>query len=73
MRVRYDDARTRALLGRAIAPAALPRYFGRLVDYALLARWGAGALGRAHALELAAPGAGAVEADAAALLERAAA
>lgn len=40
MRVRYDDSRTRAALGPAIAPAPLPDYFDRLVDYALLADWG---------------------------------
>jgi long-chain acyl-CoA synthetase len=51
MRVRYDDARTRAALGPAIAPAPLHTYFDRLVDYALLARWGARPIGRAGALD----------------------
>ncbi|MDP8968302.1 MAG: SDR family oxidoreductase [Actinomycetota bacterium] len=73
MRVRYDDAGTRATLGRAIAPAPLPEYFDRLVDYALLARWGARALGRARALDVVAPRCRAAEAAAADLLQRAAA
>ena len=51
MAVRYDDARTRAALGPAIAPAPLGTYFDRLVDYALLARWGARPIGRAGALD----------------------
>jgi long-chain acyl-CoA synthetase len=51
MRVRYDDARTRAALGPAIAPAPLHEYFDRLVDYALAARWGARPVGRAAALD----------------------
>jgi len=51
MHVRYDDARTRAALGAAIAPAPLHEYFDRLVDYALLARWGARPIGRAGALD----------------------
>jgi long-chain acyl-CoA synthetase len=51
MGVRYDDARTRAALGAAIAPAPLHTYFDRLVDYALLARWGARPIGRAGALD----------------------
>ena len=66
MRVRYDNARSRAALGPAIAPAPLADYFDRLVDYALLARWGARPIGRAGALDAlpqgrhsgAAPGAG---------------
>jgi long-chain acyl-CoA synthetase len=67
MRVRYDDARTRAALGPAIAPAPLPAYFDRLVDYALLARWGRRGLGRAAALDtLLAPAAAGVTARAAA-------
>ena len=49
--VRYDDAHTRAALGEAIAPAPLHTYFDRLVDYALLARWGARPIGRAGALD----------------------
>lgn len=51
MNVRYDDSRTRIALGPGLAPAALPEYFDRLVDYALLARWGRRALGRAEALD----------------------
>jgi long-chain acyl-CoA synthetase len=51
MRVHYDDAQARAALGEAIAPAPLPDYFDRLVDYALLARWGARPIGRAEALD----------------------
>ena len=51
MRVRYDDAQARAALGEAIAAAPLPDYFDRLVDYALLARWGARPIGRAEALD----------------------
>ncbi|MDP2709656.1 MAG: SDR family oxidoreductase [Solirubrobacteraceae bacterium] len=51
MRVHYDDARARAALGPAIAPPPLHEYFDRLVDYALLARWGAQPIGRAGALD----------------------
>ena len=51
MRVRYDDTRARAALGEAIAPAPLATYFDRLVDYALLARWGAQPIGRAGAMD----------------------
>ncbi len=51
MRVRYDNARSRAALGPAIAPAPLADYFDRLVDYALLAGWGARPIGRAGALD----------------------
>lgn len=57
MRVHYDNARTRALLGPVIAPAPLPEYFDRLVDYALLARWGARSIGRAAALDARPPAA----------------
>lgn len=57
MRVHFDDARTRAALGPAIAPAPLPDYFDRLVDYALLAGWGTRAPGRAAALDMPPPGA----------------
>ncbi|MEA2138323.1 MAG: hypothetical protein QOG56_1473, partial [Solirubrobacteraceae bacterium] len=39
----YDNARARAALAPAIAPAPLSAYFDALVDYALLARWGAAA------------------------------
>ena len=41
MRVRYDDARARAILEpRGITPAPLRSYFDRLMDYAEAARWG---------------------------------
>ena len=50
--VRYDDACARAALDRhGIAPAPLPEYFDRLVDYALAAGWGRRELGRAAALD----------------------
>jgi long-chain acyl-CoA synthetase len=52
MRVHYDDARARAALDPlGIAPAPLPEYFDRLVDYALAAQWGRSAVGRADALD----------------------
>jgi hypothetical protein len=41
IRARYDNARARAALAPAIAPAPLPEYFDALVDYALRAGWGA--------------------------------
>ena len=41
IRVRYDNARARAALSPAIAPAPLPDYFDALVDHAQRARWGA--------------------------------
>jgi thioester reductase-like protein len=41
MRVRYDDARARAILEpRGITAAPLRSYFDRLMDYAQAARWG---------------------------------
>jgi nucleoside-diphosphate-sugar epimerase len=41
MRVRFDDARARAILEpRGISPAPLWSYFDRLMDYAQAARWG---------------------------------
>jgi long-chain acyl-CoA synthetase len=41
MRVRFDDARARAILRpRGIEPAPLGAYFDRLMDYAQAARWG---------------------------------
>jgi thioester reductase-like protein len=41
MRVRFDDARARAILEpRGITPAPLRSYFDRLMDYAQAARWG---------------------------------
>ena len=45
--VTYDNARARAALSPAITPAPLAEYFDALVDYALLARWGARAPARA--------------------------
>ncbi|HEV7804196.1 MAG TPA: SDR family oxidoreductase [Solirubrobacteraceae bacterium] len=47
--VTYDNARARAALAPAIAPAPLGAYFDALVDYALLARWGAAGSSRAAA------------------------
>jgi hypothetical protein len=44
-------AHTRAALGEAIAPAPPGTSFDRLVDDALLARWGARPIGRAGALD----------------------
>ncbi|MEN3282450.1 MAG: hypothetical protein V7607_3590 [Solirubrobacteraceae bacterium] len=55
MRLRFDDARARAVLEpRGIAPAPLRAYFDRLIDYAVAARWGRQEIGRAAARELAA-------------------
>jgi long-chain acyl-CoA synthetase len=45
--VTYDNARARAALAPAIAPARLDAYFDELVAYALAARWGARPLTRA--------------------------
>ena len=54
MRLRFDDARSRALLEpMGIAPARLEDYFGRIVDFARAARWGRRPLDRAAAVELA--------------------
>jgi long-chain acyl-CoA synthetase len=47
--VSYDNARARAALGPAIAPAPLAAYFDELVAYAQQARWGARPLTRAAA------------------------
>ena len=48
MDVVFGDARSRAILGPAgIAPPPLRAYFGRLVDFALTARWGKAPLARA--------------------------
>jgi hypothetical protein len=50
MRVRYDDARARAILEpRGIAPAPLSTYFDRLMDYAQAARWGRRTVARPRA------------------------
>ncbi|MEA2382883.1 MAG: hypothetical protein QOH72_2854 [Solirubrobacteraceae bacterium] len=49
MRVRYDDARARAILEpRGITPAPLQSYFDRLMDYAQAARWGRRPVTRLH-------------------------
>jgi thioester reductase-like protein len=54
MRLRFDDARSRALLAPlGIAPSPLPDYFGRLLEFARAARWGRRPLGRADAAALA--------------------
>ena len=43
MRVRFDDRRARRRLGRAgISPPALESYLDRLLDFAVVARWGGG-------------------------------
>jgi thioester reductase-like protein len=53
MRVRFDDARSRALLAPlGIAPSPLPDYFERLLEFARAARWGRRPLGRAEAAAL---------------------
>jgi len=70
VRVRYDDARARAALGPAITPAPLAEYFDRLVDYALLARWGSRPLGRAAALHALPTAAGSGEVPAVAVARR---
>ncbi|HEX2103152.1 MAG TPA: SDR family oxidoreductase [Solirubrobacteraceae bacterium] len=55
MRLRFDDARARAVLEpRGISPAPLSAYFDRLIDYAVAARWGRQEIGRAAARKLAA-------------------
>ena len=49
MRVRFDDARARAILEpRGIEPAPLGTYFDRLMDYAQAARWGRRTVARTH-------------------------
>jgi thioester reductase-like protein len=56
MRVRYDDARARAILEpRGITPAPLRSYFDRLMDYAQAARWGRREVARTRARSLVAP------------------
>jgi thioester reductase-like protein len=55
MRMRFDDARARAILEpRGISPAPLRTYFDRLIDYAVAARWGRQHIGRAAARDVAA-------------------
>ena len=52
MRVIFDDARARAVLGPAgIRPPRLADYFGRLIDYAEAARWGKAGVSREEARE----------------------
>jgi thioester reductase-like protein len=54
MRLRFDDARTRALLEpMGIAPPPLRDYYGRLLEFARAARWGRRPLDRQAAAELA--------------------
>jgi len=54
MRLRFDDARARALLEpMGITPAPLGDYFGRIVEFARAARWGREPLDRGAAAELA--------------------
>jgi thioester reductase-like protein len=53
MRMRFDDARARALLEpMGIAPSPLSEYFERLLEFARAARWGRRPLGRAEAAAL---------------------
>jgi thioester reductase-like protein len=54
MRVRFDDARARALLDpMGITPAPLSSYFERIIEFAHAARWGRRPLDRAEAAEIA--------------------
>ena len=54
MRVRYDDARARALLEpMGIAAPRLEDYYGRIIEFARAARWGKRPLDRGAAAELA--------------------
>jgi hypothetical protein len=54
MRVRYDDARARALLEpMGIAAPRLEDYFERIIEFARAARWGKQPLDRGAAAELA--------------------
>jgi long-chain acyl-CoA synthetase len=54
MRLRFDDARTRALLEpMGIAPPPLHAYYERLIGFARAARWGRRPLDRQAAAELA--------------------
>ena len=53
MRVRYDDARARAILEpRGITATPLQSYFDRLMDYAQAARWGRREVARTRARSL---------------------
>jgi thioester reductase-like protein len=54
MRLRFDDARTRALLDpMGITPTPLSSYFERIIEFAQAARWGRRPLDRAEAAEIA--------------------
>lgn len=56
MGVIYDDRRSRvALRATGIKPTPLPRYFDRLVDFALAAEWGRRPIPRAGAMSRPAP------------------
>jgi thioester reductase-like protein len=56
MRVRFDDARARAILEPlGITAAPLRAYFDRLMDYAQAARWGRREIARTRARSLVAP------------------
>jgi thioester reductase-like protein len=53
MRLRFDDARARAILEpRGITAMPLRAYFDRLIDYAVAARWGRTEMGHADARQL---------------------
>ena len=53
MRLRFDDARARAILEpRGIRATPLRAYFDRLIDYAVAARWGRTEMGHADARQL---------------------
>jgi len=53
MRVRYDDARARAILEpQGITATPLRSYFDRLMDYAQAARWGRREVARTRAPSL---------------------
>jgi hypothetical protein len=54
MRLRFDDARARALLDpMGITPARLPEYYDRIIAFAHAARWGRRPLDRAEAAAIA--------------------
>jgi thioester reductase-like protein len=54
MRLRFDDARARALLDpMGITPTPLSSYFERIIEFAHAARWGRRPLDRAEAAEIA--------------------
>jgi hypothetical protein len=54
MRLRFDDARARALLDpMGITPTPLSSYFERIIEFAQAARWGRRPLDRAEAAEIA--------------------